>query len=72
MQGVNGMHIPDELQDKIDAVDGDPEATRQLGVAVAADLVAELLELGVPGVHLYAMNKAQSIQEIYDRLDLRP
>lgn len=72
MSGVNGVVIPDELQARLDEVDGDPEATRRLGVAVAADLVAELLELGVPGVHLYAMNKAQSIQEIYDRLDLRP
>ena len=71
MSGVNGVVIPDELQARLDEVDGDPEATRRLGVAVAADLVAELLELGVPGVHLYAMNKAQSIQEIYDRLDLR-
>lgn len=72
MSAVNGTHIPDDLQARLDEVEGDPEATRRLGVAVAADLVAELLELGVPGVHLYAMNKAQSIQEIYDRLDLRP
>ncbi|MBX3313343.1 MAG: methylenetetrahydrofolate reductase [Actinobacteria bacterium] len=72
MSAINGTHIPDDLQARLDEVDGDPEATRRLGVAVATDLVAELLELGVPGVHLYAMNKAQSIQEIYDRLDLRP
>ncbi|MCB0978463.1 MAG: methylenetetrahydrofolate reductase [Acidimicrobiales bacterium] len=71
MAAVNATHIPDELQARLDEVDGDPEATRRLGVAVAADLVAELLEIGVPGIHLYAMNKAQSIQEIYDRLGLR-
>ncbi len=72
MSGVNGVVIPDELQSRLDKVDGDPEATRQLGVTVATELVAELIELGVPGVHLYAMNKARSIQEIYDRLDLHP
>lgn len=71
MAAVNGTEIPAELQEHLDRVDGDPEATRRLGVAVAADLVAELLDLGVPGIHLYAMNKAQSIQEIYDRLGLR-
>jgi methylenetetrahydrofolate reductase (NADPH) len=71
MAAVNGTEIPAALQERLDAVDGDPEATRQLGVAVAADQVAELLDLGVPGIHLYAMNKAQSIQEIYDRLGLR-
>ena len=26
---------------------------------------------GVPGIHLYALNRAQSIQDIYDRLGLR-
>ena len=70
MAAMNGTHIPDALQARLDAVDGDPEATRRLGVAVAAELVADLLEMGVPGVHLYAMNRAESIQEVYDRLGL--
>ena len=72
MAAVNGTEIPDALQVRLDAVDGDPEATRLLGVQVATELVADLLELDVPGVHLYAMNRAQSIQEIYDNLDLHP
>lgn len=71
MSAMNGTTIPDWLSERLDAVDGDPEATRRLGVAVAADLVAELLDLDVPGVHLYALNRAASIQEIYDRLGLR-
>ncbi len=56
----------------MDVVDGDPEATRKLGVEVATDLVAGLLELGVPGVHLYALNRANPITEIYDNLAIRP
>lgn len=72
MAAMNGTHIPAALQERLDGVDGDPEATRQLGVAVASELVAELLEMGVPGVHLYAMNRAESIQEVYDRLALHP
>ncbi len=71
MSAMNGTAIPPWLSEKLDAVDGDAEATRQLGVAVAADQVAELLEYGVPGIHLYAMNRAQSIRDIYDRLGLR-
>lgn len=71
MAAINGTAIPADLDRHLDAVDGDPEATRRLGVAVAADLVAELLDLDVPGIHLYAMNKARSIEEIYDRLGLR-
>lgn len=71
MAAINGTEIPADLDRHLDTVDGDPEATRRLGVAVAADLVAELLDIGVPGIHLYAMNKARSIEEIYDRLGLR-
>src|SRR3954468_20481441 len=68
MSAVNGTHIPDDLQSRMDQVDGDPEATRKLGVAVATEQVAELLDLGVPGIHLYALNRAESIEEIYANL----
>jgi methylenetetrahydrofolate reductase (NADPH) len=70
MAGINNTEIPDWLNERLDAVDGDAEATRQLGVEVATDLVAELLDHGVPGVHLYAMNRATSIKEIYGKLGL--
>jgi len=68
MAAVNGSVIPPALQDALERVDGDAEATRRLGVAVATDLVAELLDAGVPGIHLYALNRAKSIQEIYANL----
>ena len=72
MAAVNGTEIPNWLQEQMDAVDGDAEATRRLGVQVATDLVAQLLELGVPGVHLYAMNRSNSIMEIYQKLGIGP
>ena len=71
MSAMNNTDIPTALQERMDAVDGDPEATRQLGVAVATELIEQLLDIGVPGIHLYAMNRAQSIEEIYDHLGLR-
>ena len=70
MSAINGTAIPAWLQERLDAVDGDAEATRKLGVEVAIDLVAQLLELGVPGIHLYAMNRSSSIREVYAALDL--
>lgn len=72
MSAMNGSAIPTWLQERLDAVDGDAEATRELGVEVAAEQIAALLELGVPGVHLYAMNRAQSIRDVYQRLGLNP
>lgn len=71
MSAMNKTDIPAWLHERMDEVDGDAEATRQLGVEVAVKLIEDLLAIGVPGIHLYAMNRAQSIQEIYDRLDLR-
>jgi methylenetetrahydrofolate reductase (NADPH) len=72
MAAMNQATIPPWLQERMDAVDGDPEAVRKLGVEVATDLVASLLDTGVPGVHLYAMNRSNSIMEIYDKLGLGP
>ncbi len=72
MAAVNNTEIPAALQARMDAVDGDAEATRLLGVEVATELVAGLLELDVPGVHLYAMNRATSIEAIYANLGLEP
>ncbi|CAN5763021.1 methylenetetrahydrofolate reductase [NAD(P)H] [soil metagenome] len=71
MSKMNGTEIPAWLEARLDTVDGDPEATRQLGVEVATGLVTDLLEIGVPGIHLYALNRPNSIQEIYDNLGLR-
>jgi methylenetetrahydrofolate reductase (NADPH) len=70
MAAINGTHIPDALQARLDEVDGDPEAVRALGVEVATELCAELLDHGVPGLHLYALNRAGSIKAIHAQLDL--
>ncbi len=64
MSAMNGTHIPDPLQARMDAVDGDPEAVRRLGVEVATELCERLLDEDVSGLHLYSMNKADSVTEI--------
>lgn len=71
MSKMNGTAIPTWLEERLDAVDGDAEATRRLGVEVAAQLTGELVDLGAPGIHLYALNRANSIQEIYAELGLK-
>jgi methylenetetrahydrofolate reductase (NADPH) len=52
----------------MDAADGDAEAVRRLGAEVASSLCQELLDHGVAGLHLYAMNRSSSIREIYANL----
>lgn len=67
MADMNRAHIPDELQHRLDQVDGDPEATRRLGVEHAAEQIVQLREGGVAGLHVYSMNRTDSIAEL-DRL----
>ena len=67
---MNGTKIPDDLERRLDEVDGNPEATRALGVEVAADLITTLRDEGVPGLHLYALNRADSILAIDELVGL--
>lgn len=71
MSEMNGTDIPAALAERMAAVDGDPEATRALGIEVAVELSGALLEEGVPGLHLYTMNRAASVREVTARLGLR-
>lgn len=71
MSDMNGTAIPAELDARMAQVDGDPEATRSLGIEVAVELSSALLEEGVPGLHLYTMNRAASVREVTARLGLR-
>jgi methylenetetrahydrofolate reductase (NADPH) len=70
MAAMNGTKIPDELQRRLDEVDGNPEATRALGVEVAADLISKLRDEGVPGLHLYPLNRVDSILAIDELVGL--
>jgi methylenetetrahydrofolate reductase (NADPH) len=64
MAAMNGSAIPAALEPRLEAVDGDKEATRRLGVEVASELGQRLLDEGVPGLHLYTMNRAASVREV--------
>ena len=71
MAAMNGSSIPAALAERMAAVEDDPAATRALGIDVAVELSTELIEQGVPGLHLYTMNRAASVREVTDRLGLR-
>lgn len=65
-----GSKLPDGLAKKLDAVAADDEAVRQLGVEVCTDICRRLLDHGVPGIHLYCLNRSQSCAEILNNLGL--
>ena len=67
---INGAEWPQWLQDRFDSAGSDKEAVREVGVEVACEIGQRLLDQGVPGLHVYTMNQAASVQEIWSNLGL--
>jgi methylenetetrahydrofolate reductase (NADPH) len=70
MAGMNGSEIPSALVERLDAVADDPEAVRAIGVEIATELCERLLAAGVPGIHLYPMNRSESVRRVFENLGL--
>jgi len=49
----------------------DPDERIEIAVDAATELIAELLNGGAPGVHIYSLNQADAVVRICDRIDLR-
>lgn len=60
-----GQPLPTWLMERLYAVADDPSAVAAVGIEVAANLVAELLANGAPGVHMYTLNRAAATREIH-------
>jgi methylenetetrahydrofolate reductase (NADPH) len=69
MAQLSGAALPNWLAERLDATD-DPEAVRRIGVDVATQLCADLIDAGTPGLHLYALNRPESVVEICMNLGL--
>ncbi len=63
-----GARIPQELEDRLSAVQNDAEAVIREGVEWAARQCRELLDGGAPGIHFYTLNRSRSTTEILARL----
>jgi methylenetetrahydrofolate reductase (NADPH) len=70
MAGMNGSVIPDALLERLLAVEGQAEEVRKVGVDTATELCAALLAEDAPGLHLYALNRSESVREIFANLGL--
>jgi methylenetetrahydrofolate reductase (NADPH) len=63
---VNGSRTPDAELERIEAA-GEAEAL-DLAVDLASELARRLLEAGAPGIHLYALNRAEAPSRIVANL----
>jgi len=70
MVELSGMKVPIFIADKFEKYSDDLEATKEIGIEIATEQGAELLRRGVPGLHFYTMNSAQSTLAIAKNLGL--
>lgn len=67
-----GATIPAEFLAQLEEADktGGAAAVQKIGVAHARKQVRELLDSGVPGVHLYTLNRAEVVLDLVDGIIL--
>jgi methylenetetrahydrofolate reductase (NADPH) len=70
MAGMNGSLIPAPLLDRLHAVADRPDEIVKIGIDVATELCAALLAEDAPGLHLYALNRSESVKQIHANLGL--
>ena len=63
-----GTVIPVKLLSKIEAVEDDAEAVKQIGVYHAARQCEGLLRDGVAGLHFYTLNRSTATRAIYQQI----
>jgi len=67
---LSGTEVPAALTARLQAVEHDQVAVRQVGVEVASELCERLLAEGAPGLHFYTLNRSTATREIYASLGL--
>jgi methylenetetrahydrofolate reductase (NADPH) len=67
---LSGATFPVALAERLHDVAADPAAVRAVGVEVATDLCAELMDAGAPGLHFYTLNRSTATREIAANLGL--
>ncbi len=65
-----GASIPAPLLRLVDQYEDDPDGMEKAGIEYASQQVEDLLTSGVPGVHLYTMNKPIQITQIVHNVGL--
>ena len=69
MAAMNGSVIPAPLLDRLAAASS-PADVVSIGVEAATEICERLLAADMPGIHLYPMNRSESVRRLYANLGL--
>jgi len=67
---LSGATFPAWLAERLHAVGDDPTAVRAVGVEVATELCADLMDAGAPGLHFYTLNRSMATREVAANLGI--
>jgi methylenetetrahydrofolate reductase (NADPH) len=67
---MNGAEFPTWLAERVEPLENDPDELRKVGVEIATELGQQLLDRGVPGLHIYTLNRSNSATTIWNNLRL--
>ena len=65
-----GARVPDKVQAKLESLAGDDDGARAFGIEQATEQCEELIREGVPGLHLYCLNRVHAVSAILRNLNL--
>ena len=71
MTKENGCNIPKELANIIEKYGDDPKDFKKAGMEYTLNLTEEYIKRDVSGIHLYTLNKSETVVEIVEGLGLR-
>ncbi len=68
---MNGCSIPRELAEIISRYYNDPESFKKAGMAYTVKQIYDYVNLGIDGLHIYALNKHEDVSEIINATGIR-
>lgn len=67
---INGAAFPAWLSERLEPVADDAAEVQKIGIEVATAIGERLLAGGVPGLHIYTLNRSASAQAVWSNLGL--
>jgi len=68
MTQLSGQPVPATVTSRLEAVQDDPLAVREVGVDITTELAQELLAEGAPGVHFITMHRSTATLQVFENL----
>ena len=70
MAHMSGAEVPNWLVERVAKAGDDADEAVRIGVEIATELCARLLEAGAPGLHFYTLNRSGPTRDLWHRLGL--